>query len=186
MVRLGAVLTCGIYIFKFGPLAWDGILGFWFAVTTYFTWVIVTTVMTLKAIEYGNEIDDIELRLARLERHISGWAGVEELVESDVIRSYRRAILAVGAITLTAVFIHGIWLCYFENYPALHGVSGVQMATFEMMNAAITLFLVFMAVSACCDRGIHLQQIRFCALLLAGFWLLRFLLELVSVLYKIL
>lgn len=47
---VGVAPAGGIYIFKTGPLAWNGILAFWLAVTVAFVWLLVTTVMTARAI----------------------------------------------------------------------------------------------------------------------------------------
>ncbi|WP_236977260.1 MULTISPECIES: hypothetical protein [Mycobacterium] len=47
---LGVGLTFGVWIFKSGPLAWDGLLGFWTPVIAYFVWVVVTTILTGRAI----------------------------------------------------------------------------------------------------------------------------------------
>jgi len=52
---LGVGLTFGVWIFKTGPLAWNGLLGFWTPVTVYFLWVTGTTVMTARAIDNDNE-----------------------------------------------------------------------------------------------------------------------------------
>jgi hypothetical protein len=38
-----------ILFFKTGPFAWNGILAFWIPLTIFFIWMIVMTVMTLKA-----------------------------------------------------------------------------------------------------------------------------------------
>jgi hypothetical protein len=52
---LGVGLTFGVWIFKTGPLAWNGLLGFWIPVSVYFLWVIGTTVMTGRAISSDDE-----------------------------------------------------------------------------------------------------------------------------------
>jgi hypothetical protein len=36
---------------KDGPLAWNGILGFWVVATAFFVWVIMMWVMTVRAIK---------------------------------------------------------------------------------------------------------------------------------------
>lgn len=41
----------GIYIFKTGPLAWNGVLAFWVPVTVAAVWLLVTTAMTVRAIK---------------------------------------------------------------------------------------------------------------------------------------
>jgi len=42
---------CAIYLFKTGPLAWNGIFAFWIPLPVFFTWIVVTGVMLLKAID---------------------------------------------------------------------------------------------------------------------------------------
>ncbi len=71
---LGVGLTFGVWIFKTGPLAWDGFVGFWIPVTVYFVWVIVTTVMTGRAINNDESEPDgrtIGDRVAALEAEIA-------------------------------------------------------------------------------------------------------------------
>ena len=50
-------LLPGIFIpfVKTGPLAWDGILGFWVVATAFFAWLIMVWVMTAKAIRSETE-----------------------------------------------------------------------------------------------------------------------------------
>ena len=40
---------CAIYLFKTGPLAWNGIFAFWIPLTVFLIWIIVTAVVLLKA-----------------------------------------------------------------------------------------------------------------------------------------
>jgi hypothetical protein len=46
-------LMAGVFIpfFKDGPLAWNGILGFWVVAVAFFAWVIMMWVYTVKAIK---------------------------------------------------------------------------------------------------------------------------------------
>jgi len=71
---LGVGLTFGVWIFKTGPLAWNGLVGFWIPVTFYFIWVIGTTIMTGRAIKNDNESEPgrgpIADRVAALEAEI--------------------------------------------------------------------------------------------------------------------
>jgi hypothetical protein len=64
-----------VWIFKTGPLAWNGLLGFWIPVSVYFLWVIGTTVMTGRAVSGDNEPkpDLVALadRLAELDAEIA-------------------------------------------------------------------------------------------------------------------
>lgn len=46
-----AVPGCAVYLFKSGPLAWNGIFAFWIPLTVYCIWQIVTTVMLTKAVD---------------------------------------------------------------------------------------------------------------------------------------
>jgi hypothetical protein len=39
------------YVFKSGPFAWNGLLSFWIAATAFFTWLVVMTPLTLRAID---------------------------------------------------------------------------------------------------------------------------------------
>ena len=72
---VGVTFTAGIFLFKTGPLAWDGILGFWLPVTLYFVWLIVTTVLTAKAVERDDEAlfsyDELSARMTTLERELA-------------------------------------------------------------------------------------------------------------------
>jgi hypothetical protein len=85
---IGVGLTFGVYIFKTGPLAWNGILGFWVPVTFYFIWVVVTTVVTVRAIHHDRErlapevdilqrISTIEAELAELRAYTRAMAPVD-------------------------------------------------------------------------------------------------------------
>jgi hypothetical protein len=70
---LGVGLTFGVWIFKTGPLAWNGLLGFWIPVTFYFAWVVGTTIMTGRAISNDESPDGtgmIEDRVAALEAQL--------------------------------------------------------------------------------------------------------------------
>ena len=72
---LGVGFTFGVWIFKTGPLAWDGLLGFWVPVSFYFVWVIGTTIMTARAIKNDDESPSNEAaigeRVAALEAEIA-------------------------------------------------------------------------------------------------------------------
>ena len=72
---LGVGLTFGVWIFKTGPLAWDGLIGFWIPVSVYFVWVLTTTVMTGRAINNDDESKPeqrtIADRVAALEAEIA-------------------------------------------------------------------------------------------------------------------
>lgn len=71
---VGVGFTFGVYIFKTGPLAWNGILGFWIPVTFYFIWVVVTTLVTARAIKSDDGSDhesSIVERVAHLEMVLS-------------------------------------------------------------------------------------------------------------------
>ncbi|WP_293234783.1 hypothetical protein [Mycolicibacterium sp.] len=42
---------CAIYLFKSGPLAWNGMFAFWIPLTVFSIWWIVTTFMLVKAVD---------------------------------------------------------------------------------------------------------------------------------------
>lgn len=42
---------CAIYLFKSGPLAWNGVFAFWIPLTVFSIWWIVTTFMLVKAVD---------------------------------------------------------------------------------------------------------------------------------------
>jgi hypothetical protein len=42
---------CAIYLFKTGPLAWNGMFAFWIPLTVFTIWIIVTSVMLVKAVD---------------------------------------------------------------------------------------------------------------------------------------
>lgn len=74
---VGVALTFGVWMFKAGPLAWNGIIGFWIPVTTYFLWVVVTTMVTARAIRHddGSDSDSdsaLSSRVAALEARMAG------------------------------------------------------------------------------------------------------------------
>jgi hypothetical protein len=52
-VFIGTVQTSAapLVYFKDGPFAWNGLIAFWMPVVEFFTWFIVFTVLTLKAID---------------------------------------------------------------------------------------------------------------------------------------
>jgi hypothetical protein len=52
-VFLGTVQTSAapLVYFKAGPFAWNGLIAFWMPVVEFFTWFVVFTVLTLKAID---------------------------------------------------------------------------------------------------------------------------------------
>jgi hypothetical protein len=77
---VGVGLTFGVYIFKSGPLARNGILGFWVPVTVYFIWVIVTTIVTARAI--GDD-DESDCKVALLDRVAHLERAFAELVARD-------------------------------------------------------------------------------------------------------
>jgi hypothetical protein len=42
---------CAMYLFKSGPLAWNGVFAFWIPLTVFSIWWIVTTFMLVKAVD---------------------------------------------------------------------------------------------------------------------------------------
>jgi hypothetical protein len=84
---LGVGFTFGVWIFKTGPLAWNGLLGFWVPVSFYFVWVIGTTIMTARAIRNDDESQPnngaIIERLAALEAEL---ASMRSLTADQAIR----------------------------------------------------------------------------------------------------
>jgi hypothetical protein len=42
---------CAIYLFKSGPLAWNGVFAFWIPLTVFCIWMIVTAIMLTKAVD---------------------------------------------------------------------------------------------------------------------------------------
>jgi hypothetical protein len=42
---------CAIYLFKTGPLAWNGMFAFWIPLTVFCIWMIVTAIMLTKAVD---------------------------------------------------------------------------------------------------------------------------------------
>jgi hypothetical protein len=73
----GVACTAVIFFFKTGPLAWNGVVGFWIPVFAYFGWVVVTTIMTARAI-YRDDEADFQLD--------SGIANRFVALEADVAR----------------------------------------------------------------------------------------------------
>jgi hypothetical protein len=58
MMGLGQTSAAFLIYFKTGPFAWDGIFSWWLPATWFFTWFVVMTVTTTKAIntQYRDEI----------------------------------------------------------------------------------------------------------------------------------
>ena len=46
-----SVPGCAIYLFKSGPLAWNGVFAFWIPLTAFAIWWTVTTFMLVKAVD---------------------------------------------------------------------------------------------------------------------------------------
>jgi hypothetical protein len=46
------------FILKTGPFAWNGLLSFWLASGAFFSWLIVMTPLTLKAIDRSDAADE--------------------------------------------------------------------------------------------------------------------------------
>ncbi|OBI37287.1 hypothetical protein A5709_14840 [Mycobacterium sp. E1386] len=42
---------CAIYLFKTGPLAWNGMFAFWIPLTVFCIWMVVTAIMLTKAVD---------------------------------------------------------------------------------------------------------------------------------------
>lgn len=86
---LGVGLTFGVWIFKTGPLAWDGLIGFWIPVTVYFVWVVVTTIMTGRAINSDDARSDgrtITDRVAGLEAELAAMRAQFDAPRSQSMR----------------------------------------------------------------------------------------------------
>jgi hypothetical protein len=45
------VPSCGVYLFKTGPLAWNGIIAFWIPLAVFVVWWVTTTIMLVKAVD---------------------------------------------------------------------------------------------------------------------------------------
>ncbi|WP_293045101.1 hypothetical protein [Mycobacterium sp.] len=87
---LGVGLTFGVWIFKTGPLAWDGLIGFWIPVTVYFVWVVVTTIVTGRAINHDDVQCDgrtIADRVAALEAELAAMRPQPEAPRSQALRT---------------------------------------------------------------------------------------------------
>lgn len=72
---LGVVPAGGVFIFKTGPLAFNGVLGFWFPVVTFFTWIVTITIVTARAIKRDDDPPtagmDLSERVAALEARLA-------------------------------------------------------------------------------------------------------------------
>lgn len=76
--------TFNVY-FHDGPLAWDGLIAFYLPIAVYVSWVVVTPVMVLKAIDHqeveeaeqdpgATELASLAAEVARLRAEVSGLA----------------------------------------------------------------------------------------------------------------
>lgn len=97
-------------------------------------------------------------------------------------RRYKASLLLVGALCLLAAVIHGAWLWYLPGYAELDSLDKRQLNTMLLFDAAITLFLFATGVAtlfAARAQDLSLRSIRGFTLVLVGFWIGRFLLQLV-------
>lgn len=60
-----AVPGCAVFLFKTGPLAWDGMFAFWIPLTVFCIWMVVTAIMLTKAVDV--EAAEREARAANRE-----------------------------------------------------------------------------------------------------------------------
>jgi hypothetical protein len=71
--------ACFIYFFKSGPFAWNGLLAWWLIVFVFATWILVDTVVLLKAIRHqeahpdpaGLTLDELTAEVERLRRNVN-------------------------------------------------------------------------------------------------------------------
>lgn len=86
---LAVGLTFGVWIFHTGPMAYNGIVGFWIPVIGYFTWIIVSTAVVSRVITLDDNrtrMDSAEDRIADLERRLRN-VGVEDHPQDRVSAS---------------------------------------------------------------------------------------------------
>jgi hypothetical protein len=50
-LMVGLLLGIFIPFFKTGPLAWNGVIGFWVVATAFFVWVFLMWSLTVRAIK---------------------------------------------------------------------------------------------------------------------------------------
>lgn len=96
-------------------------------------------------------------------------------------RPYKIALYSSAAISLFAAILHLSWHWTLTDLPVFQGMSAVQSQTLLLMNAAITLLLVYLTAHALLvawSASMTLSTLRAFTLLLMAFWLGRFLLEL--------
>lgn len=104
-----------------------------------------------------------------------------ETTKNEVDKSFRLTLMIIGGMTLACALLHGSWHVYFAGYEQLQGMSPLQLQTLQLLNAAITVFVLLM--SAACflvarDQTLSLAHLKRFTGLVALFWTLRFLLEL--------
>jgi hypothetical protein len=51
-----------IVLFKTGPLAWNGVLAWWLVLAAYFSWIVVNTILLLRAINQQSQDDTNPVR----------------------------------------------------------------------------------------------------------------------------
>ena len=93
---------------------------------------------------------------------------------------YRRALAIASVFTLVAAVVHGAWHGFFGDYAALANLSAVQLQTVELLNAAIALFLLFLAATclwASRSSSLSPRDLGIFTALVLGFWLARLALE---------
>lgn len=98
------------------------------------------------------------------------------------MRAYKNALTIIGIFSLIVTAIHGAWHWYLPTYPVLQSLTPIQLGTLQLMNAAITLFLLMMGVATLVvarSSTLSLQHVRIFSLFLMAFWAGRFVLEIV-------
>lgn len=98
------------------------------------------------------------------------------------MKSLKKSLILVGIFCLIVTVIHGAWYWYLPGYAALQSLTPIQLDTLQLMNAAITLFLLIMGVATLVvarSATLSLPHVRMFSLFLIVFWAGRLALELV-------
>lgn len=94
--------------------------------------------------------------------------------------SFRTALRAVAALVLAAAVIHGAWYWYLPDYAVTRSAHPSVLRTILLMNAALTLTLLLMALATwfvTASPAVTQRQLRLYAIFLWVFWAGRLALE---------
>lgn len=84
-----------------------------------------------------------------------------------------------GAIVFVAALVHGVWNWFLPTYPVMEGLTQTQWSFIHLLNWSVTILLLFFAIMAfgITSEKFAVGQMRMFAIVMAGFWTWRLILE---------